>query len=248
MTLARPALLLALLLLLVGCVGSPPPGPPGAHPIGPVFLCHGSWPDGPALWADDLRERLHERGIEGLVVPSLMIAGFGTGAPAERIADFQAALRARHAATSCRSPLRMMGVGYSSGTQVLAEAAAGGARFERCWFAGSPITMWNAVLGDALRQERIESLVNYFSPLDGIVWVKLGAGIFGYHGGDYARVYNRVHLWPHVTPRWRREYAVEQLLDELCERAGDAAPHTCFGDPDYLAWYEGARERLRVDW
>lgn len=243
--------LLFLVLALAGCTGSPPAaGPPGAHAMGPVFLCHGSWPDGPALWADDLRDRLRERGIEGLVVPYIAIAGFGTGAPAERIAGFQRELRWHHARTDCRAPLRLCGVGYSSGTQVLAEAAAAGARFERCWFAGSAVSMWNAVLGDALRQERIEGLVNWFSPLDLIVWVKFGAGIYGYHGAGYQRVFNRVHFWPHMMPLWRRDAAVEELVDELCARAetSKGVSHTCFEDRAYRAWYEEARERLRVEW
>lgn len=216
--------------------------------MGPVFLCHGSWPDNAWFWTDELAERLREEGIEAAVVPYTVLVGFGTGAPAKRIASFEGELRARHSRSSCRAPLRLMGVGYSSGTEVLALVAEEGARLERCWFAGSPLSLWNGTLRQALRAGRIGRLVNWFSPLDGLMWITAGSGVFGYHGAGWSQVDNRVHFWPHVMPRWRREYAVDELIEELLALGLDQPRHTCWTDPAYRAWYRSARESLRVEW
>jgi len=243
------SVLAAALALLSACSGPEyPPTPPGDHPLGPVFLVHGSWPDFAGLWADDMAEALRARGIEGVLVPCFMLVGLGTGAPGERIAAFEAQLRYRHARTDCAAPLRLGGVGYSSGTDVLLVAAEEGAQLERVVFGGSPLSLWNGDLEDQLVAGRIEHLVNYFSPFDGLVWITFGSGQYGYHtgGSGQPRVDNRVHFWLHVTPLFNRDGYVEEVVEDLARLEGPR--HTCYADPDYRAWYEDARERLRSDW
>ena len=243
------ALALSLPLALAGCCGPEyPDAPPGDHPVGPVFLCHGSWPDFPYWWTDDMAEALRARGIEAVLVPYFVLSGIGTGAPAERIAAFEAKLRWRHARTECRAPLRLAAVGYSSGTDVVLESAMAGAVYERVYFGGSPLALWNQDVERALVRGRIKRLVNYFSPFDGLVWITLGSGVYGYHAGGSAQhhVDNRVHFWLHVTPLFRRDTYLEEVSGELAACAG--LRHTCYDDADYRAWYVAARERLRTDW
>lgn len=237
----------ALVALLTACVGPAlPEGPPGDAPLGPVFLVHGSWPDNPWLWVDDLQEALQAAGVASLSVPHGVVVGIGTDAPTGRLAGFAQELQAEHSRTRCRAPLRLVGVGYSSGTDVLLHAGTAGVPFDRCYFAGSPLALWNGELRQALRAGAIRRLVNYFSPLDGLMWMTAGAGIFGYHGAGWTQVDNRLHFWPHVTPLWNRGYMVERLVDELTREPGPR--HTCYQEPWYLDWYRGAAERLRTDW
>lgn len=237
-------------LSLTACVGDPPPsGPLGDHPLGPVFLVHGSWPDNAYLWVDELQEALHAAGIESILVPHAIVVGLGTDAPAERIAAFHGELVTRHARTTCRAELNLAGVGYSSGSDVLLESCLKGTPYARCDFGGSPLALWNGDLSRAIKSGSLRHLVNYFSPFDGMMWVTFGAGIYGYHGAGWEQVDNRLHFWPHVMPLFNRGYMIERLVDEYRAGTRAGAPrHTCSEDPRYARWYRAARERLRTDW
>lgn len=243
----RLAAATTLVVLLSACVGPPPPeGRPGDAPLGPVFLVHGSWPDNPWLWVNDLQEALHAAGVASLSVPHGVVIGIGCDAPASRLAAFARELAAQHGRTRCPARLRLVGVGYSSGTDVLLRASTAGVPFARCYFGGSPLALWNGELRQALRSGGLGRLVNYYSPLDGLMWMTAGAGIFGYHGAGWAQVDNRLHLWPHVMPLWNRQSLVERLIEELAREPGPR--HTCFQEAWYLDWYRVAGERLRCDW
>lgn len=246
------SLFAALILISVGCVGEAPKREsPATHPLGPVFLCHGAWPDNAWLWVNDLADALQARGIEAAPVPYFSLFGIGTGAPAERVASFWRELETLHRGSRCRAPLRSVGVGYSSGTDVLTQAANLGVPFERMYFAGSPLPAWSSDVRRALEERTIERLINYYSPIDGLMWITGGAGMFGYHAGGsgQVRVENRIHGWLHVTPLWNRTYAQEALVDELVKAVKkEARRHTCYQDPRYLAAYDAAKDRLRTDW
>lgn len=225
---------------------------PGRAAIGPVFLVHGIWPDGVDWWCDDVEAALRRQGVEGIRVPHTSFVagylfGFGTDLPADRLADFERKLRVRHRGTGCPAPLRLCGVGFSAGTEVLTKAAERGVRFERVYFAGSPLPVWSQTLARPLREGRILNLVNYHSPVDLVTLVTFGSGIYGYRGLDDRladRVENRLHWRSHAQPLWDDEEVVEQVAAEIADLARGPA-HTCFDHPEFWAWYQEATRKLR---
>jgi pimeloyl-ACP methyl ester carboxylesterase len=203
-----------------------------------VFLVHGLWPDSDAWWMPGVEEALQRRGIEAIAVPYRAfvleyLLGFGTDRPADRIAAFVAQLEERHARTTCPAPLRFRAIGYSAGTVVLSKAAERGVAFDRVYFAGSPLPFWTQP------PERLGSVINYYSLLDGLVWVSLGSGQFGLSAAQENRLCWRWHL----IPLWLDRDEVERVADEL-EQGAAGPPHTCFDEAEFRAWYLEARERL----
>jgi hypothetical protein len=237
--------------LLPGC-SSPPKGLPlGTSAAGAVFLVHGIWPDGDWWWTRDLARELSQEGLEPIVVNyncfvGGWLFGYGTSPPAGEIARFVADAEANHSRTTCQTPLRWSGVGYSAGTVVLTKAAESGVNFERLYFGGSPIPMWSGWLQDRLREGSVDRLINYYSPFDLLVWVSFGSGIYGYHGGGAAQrqVINRLHFRTHYTSIWTQRRAVRTVVHELATSARGEA-HTCFRVPWYRRWFESAKDRLR---
>ncbi|MGE0710753.1 MAG: hypothetical protein AB7N76_27845 [Planctomycetota bacterium] len=255
-TRATPPLLALLLALsaLPGCVGAPPAEPTQARsPAGPVVLVHGIFPDSVSWWIDEVQAELHRRGVQTLPVgyESFVfgyLTGLGTDGPADRIAALEQGLRLRHARAACRARLQLAGVGFSAGTAVLEKAAERGVRFQRLYFAGSPLPLWSGALEEQLREDRVGVLVNYYSPLDGVVNGLLGMGAFGFRGAGpaAARVENRLHWRPHWLPLWDDEDEVHAVCAELVRAAGEGPPHTCFEDPAFAAWFREAKARLRA--
>lgn len=255
---ARRPLALALLLglaLLTGCVTAPPaePSEPSTSPAGPVFLVHGIWPDSVSWWIDEVQEELHARGIQTLPAGYTTfvfgyLSGLGTDGVADRVAATEHALRRRHASTGCEAELRLFGLGFSAGTAVLGKAAERGARFERLYFAGSPIPAWADWLEQQLREGRIERLVNYYSLLDGVTGALAGCGTLGFHaeGPLATKVENRHHWRPHWLPFWDDEDYVREVVDEIVASARGGRPHRCFSQPAFQAWFLEAKRRLRA--
>jgi hypothetical protein len=246
-------LALALLLVLAGCSSYVPLDPPGPSAVGPVFVVHGIWPDGEGMWADEVIARLQEEGVEALPVRHLSfvlgyLLDYGTDGPADRIAEFEREMRSRHARTSCRAPLRLSGVGFSAGTAILQKAAARGVHWETLVFGGSPLPSWSRSLLVVLREGRVGRLINYYSPIDPIVFWTCGAGIYGFHAGGalvQASVENRLG-WNLHWPEFWEDDELPRLIDDLLPDDGRAArPHTCYQDATYLEWFRAARVTLR---
>lgn len=217
---------------------------PGNSGAGPVLLLHGALPDHPSWWAANMAKAFNARGIEALSVPySIFTINYllntGMNSPASRIGKFQFDLHLAHARTGCKNELKFYGVGFSAGTEVLLKSTYYGASYRRLYFAGSPISAWNEDLKVALHY-KIGSLINYYSPLDLLVWLKGGAGAFGFH--NHPCVDNRIHPWPHWTVIWRSNHYINSVVDEIANDALMA--HTCWNDQVYIKSYHNAVMRL----
>lgn len=245
----RAALLV--LALLAGCSTVDPEREPGRSAVGPVFLVHGIWPDREGWWIDEMVVALRKRDLEAIPIPyGTFVTGYvfdyGTVGPADRLAELERELRARHAKTACVVPLKLNAVGFSAGTAIIMMAAERGARFERVQFAGSPIPFYSERLARQLREDRIRRLVNYRSLFDLMVYPFLGIGAFGYEpdGPIAERVENRRHWGFHIPP-WTGHVGRERVVADLSALATDGARHGCFDDKAFKAWYMRAREAAR---
>jgi hypothetical protein len=241
--------LLLLSVFLASCASPPPPERPLAcslAPHGVAIVVHGAYPDGDwSSWDQDEVALLEE---EGFLAASLDYRCHGlehlltdeAKRQGARIASALADLEAAHERTSCKVPLRVLGVGYSMGTTVLVEAALAGSRFHEVTFGGSPIFFKSGDLGQALTGKQIEHLVNYHSLIDGLVWPMIPCGIWGYAGAGGGHVENRLDWQVHVIVPFA--FHREEIAREAVRSFGQDAHRECMEDPVFrLAWKRARR-------
>lgn len=201
-----------------------------------VFLVPGIFNDFGSRWCEQAQEELaRSRTGLGIVVrywttPIGMWLNTGSDEPGRAMARLAEELEREHRLSGCPTELELLGVGFSHGCEVLAEAGKRSkTRFRRFVFLQSSAFALSTGARELLG-ERVDEIVcvSSFADVATLLFVPLGQGTFGGLGLENRRIV-RFH-WP-----WFSQAFLEDVLEWLLPDARrDAAP-----SHEYLEFLQG---------